>query len=504
MVEKIYNNRKLYTTIILMVAVVLMTITNYTRVFQGGEPVTRALFWNSEFLVYGEMLLSYQPQPESVYGLSDMYPYNGTQEGGLSENGFARGYSETEKKIAVHDNENTGKQFVIGNTIVFFNGDKAEIVEVSAKDGYLYVTYDAEEIYSFDIQGDLRYACVYNNVQERYMQPGNGIEYESQIGLQGAIFSMFPKTMTIGAVTVIYKWALSFLFAAVISLISYGIYKKYNIKFAIVFYLVTLLSPWMIGYAVNLYWVPFTWFLPMLFGIYCANHIDSKKARVISYIGVMVSIFIKCACGYEFITTIMMSSIVFLLTDFVMAFLEKDNEKTKKLFKIIFVMGIFALAGFAIALIWHAYLRGGGNIVNGMRSIYLNDILRRTLGGDPNMFQDVYADSLTAPIYYVVARYLLFDTPLILGVPGILFIPLIAVSFLTMVYFVKKEKCDKEMIVLYIWLGIAGVSWFVLGKSHSYIHTGMNFAMWYFGFMQIVFYLIWEAVYFAIQKLRKK
>ena len=53
-----------------------------------------------------------------------------------------------------------------------------------------------------------------------------------------------------------------------------------------------------------------------------------------------------------------------------------------------------------------------GNIYNGLRAIYYNDVLRRT-HGDPNMFQGVYADSLNASVIRVVLRYLIFDTPVI-------------------------------------------------------------------------------------------
>jgi len=242
-----------------------------------------------------------------------------------------------------------------------------------------------------------------------------------------------------------------------------------------------------------------------LFGIYCANHIDSKKARILSYIGVMVSIFIKCACGYEFITTIMLSAIVFLLVDFTIAIIErKDKKEILHLFKTIFNMGIFALVGFAVAIIIHAYIRGEGDISGGLRAIYYNDVLRRTIGGNAEMFQGEYAASLKANVIIVVLRYLLFKTPIIWGVPGFLFIPLIAISFLGLVYGIRKKVLDKKILVLYIWTGITTVSWFVLGKSHSYVHTFMNFVLWYFGYIQVMFYsLVRIGKVFIEQKAKK-
>lgn len=500
--NKAYQNKKVCTVMIMLLAILILTFTNYTKVFQGGDIITRSLYGNSEGLVYNEMILSYDKEYEQKYGLSDMYPYNGTYEGGLADEtlNFENGYCTTDTIIAVLENEVTKYEYVVGNTIIFFSGDKADIIESKTKDGYIFAKYESDTIFSFKEQDNLKYACIYNNQQNRYMPIGDAVGYESQIGLQGMIFKAFPKTLALNEATAVYKVTLAVLYAVVISLICYGIYKKYNIRFATVFYLVSLLSPWMIGYSTNLYWVEFTWFLPTLVGIYCANHIEEKKARVISYICVMLAIFLKSACGYEYISTIMMGSIVFLLTDMTVAVIErKDKTTILRLFKTIFMMGIFAVAGFALALVVHGYMRGDGDVYAGLRAIYYNDVLRRT-HGDPNMFQGVYADSLNASIIRVLLRYLLFDTPLILGVPGVLFIPLIAISFIALVYGVWKKKDNKEMLVLYIWMGIASVSWFVLGKSHSYIHTGMNFVMWYFGFMQIMFYSIIEMVYRFIKE----
>lgn len=503
---KLFENKKMRAACIMLAAILIMTITNYTKVLQGGDTVTRNLYWNSENLVYNAMVLSYQNGEPSKYGLFDMYPYSGTYEGGLhdAEMGYDQGYSTKERIIAINDNEYTQREFVVGNTMIFFSGDKADIVNTYSQDGYLFVEYEADEIFTWTGQGELKYIVIYNNEQDRYMQMGTGAEYESQIGLQGKIFSTYPKSMTIDQVRTIYKWVLAVLLAVVISFICYGIYKKYNLKFAVVFYLVTLLAPWVIGYSTNLYWVEFTWYLPMLIGLYCSNHIESKKARILSYFGVLFAILLKCACGYEYITTVMLSAIVFMLADFTIAVLErKDKEKIMHLFRTIFIMGLFALAGFALALLYHGYLRDNENIYNGLRAIYYNDVLRRTFG-DANMFQDVYADSLNASILRVLVRYFIFDTPLIFGVPGILFIPLVLVSFVAVVYGVWKKKCDKHMLALYIWLGIAAISWFVLGKSHSYIHTGMNFAMWYFGYMQIMFYVVVELICSLVEKVKAK
>lgn len=492
--KRLLENKKLRTLLVLLAAILVMAVTNHEKTFLGNNQTTKNLFWNSEYLVYDAMTMSYQPGYEYAYGLGEMYPFNQSNIFLLTdeERGFYKGYSTTEKVIAVWDNENTRMLYTEGHIMIFLSGDKARILNTySLEDGYLYVEYEADEIYSHAEQDSLKYVCLYNEKAGTYRQAGEMVLYESQIGLQGMIFSAFPKEFTVNQMITVYRWILAFLYAIAITLICYQIYKKYDLLFGVVFYVVSLLSPWMIGYSTNLYWVEFTWFLPMLAGLICANNVHSKKHRVFSYILVMFSVALKCACGYEFITTIMLSAIVFLLVDLTVAVIErKDKKEILHLFKTSFFMGIFALLAFAIVLILHAYIRGEGDLFGGLRAIYYNDVLRRTIGGSAEMFQDEYSASLKSSAIVVILRYLLFETPIIWGVSGFLFIPFIAVSFFGLVYGVKKGVFEKKILVLYIWTGIATVSWFVLGKSHSYVHTFMNFVLWYFGYIQVMFYTI--------------
>lgn len=48
----------------------------------------------------------------------------------------------------------------------------------------------------------------------------------------------------------------------------------------------------------------------------------------------------------------------------------------------------------------------------------------------------------------------------------------------------------KYSVVFYFVSLLVSASWFILGKGHSYIHTSLNFVMWYFGFVQFCIYII--------------
>jgi hypothetical protein len=493
MKEFYQEHRRLSRLVLIFAATVILTVSNYTKVFMSSDTITRALYGNSVSIVISEIVMRYYPELKTGYGLNTIVAFNGAdgEEGGITDPQMdvQGGYCTSAKQLVILDNEFSEILYAPGNTIHFFKGGTADIVEVTAKDGYLYVTYDAEEIYSSSEQGNLAYATVYNNEEGYYMQAGNIVPYESQIGLQGIAFSHLPVSLTVHQAYVLGCWILAALFSVIITLICYELSKKYNPLFGTVFYLVTLFSPWMIGFSTNCYWVEFTWFLPMLIGLICVNHLDRKPVVILCCAAMLAAVGIKSACGYEYITTVMLGGIVFLLTDLTKALIEhKDKQKIRRLFGTTFFMGLSALIGFAAALLIHANIRGNGDIVSGLKNIYYSDVLRRTFG-NADMFQDIYADSLNASIPRVVLRYLRFDTQLVLGVTRWAFIPLILLTFGILLYQTVKKKTDKQYLILFIWLGITAISWFVLGKAHSYLHTGINFVMWYFGFMQFLFYV---------------
>ena len=266
---------------------------------------------------------------------------------------------------------------------------------------------------------------------------------------------------------------------------------------AAVFFAVFWLSPWIVQFARNLYWVEFTWFLPMLFGLWCSNYINNRKRIFIGSVGVFLSVFLKSACGYEYITTVMLGAILFLLADLGMALLvEKDREKFRRVFACLFMVGIAALLGFMLAIVIHASIRGEGNITEGIRSIYMNNFKERAWGGDPSAFPESERASLEASVFEVLQKYFQIDTHLIVGVSGKLFSILIGVSFLLPVcilcYKRKNQKgfrMEAEEVFLLLSAFMTSISWFVLGKAHSFIHTHLNFVMWYFGFIQLLFYV---------------
>ena len=309
-------------------------------------------------------------------------------------------------------------------------------------------------------------------------------DYVSQYGLQGHIFSFLYNKLHMPFWML--KAICSGLLAIVLVAICFFISKKYNKIMGAVFYITFLLSPWVVAFARNLYWVEFTWFLPALFGLILSMNLKKKKILIPC---IALSIFIKCLCGYEYITSIMLMTIAFLLIDFVVA---KTKEERKEIFKTIIITGIACLLAFGIALLLHSILRGNGNILEGIKSIYKEDILRRTIiPANTADFPEVYAKSLQAGVIETIAKYFTWHTDIILGIGGeyfrIMFVMVIAIIIYNIV---KKDRNAYRDLTMFIVFLATTISWYILGKSHSYIHTTMNYVLWYFGFVQICLYII--------------
>lgn len=323
-----------------------------------------------------------------------------------------------------------------------------------------------------------RYGLGYYNTETKQVS-----FYSSQYGLQGKFFQLMAGIPVRNTLCCI-------LTAVVFTMIILLIRKKYGTLLALCFFITFLLSPWIVNFARNLYWVEFTWFVPMLLGLCIGLEYENTKRFVAICAGAFISILVKSLCGYEYLSVILLAMIAFPTIDFLKSLFTHDLKKSRRIFAVIFSMGVSALLGFAFALIIHAYLRGDRNIITGLKNIYHQDVLRRTLGGNPEDFHPVYKDSLEASILAVIRKYYHFGTEIISGIPGRLF------SFITvcpiLIFCFKKisGKLDNNDVIMYFVFYLSCISWYILGKSHSYIHTHMNYVLWYFGFVQICFYVI--------------
>lgn len=491
-----------YKYLLAAAGILILTFTCYEKTFLGNDPTVGALASNSELLVNGAVDNRYLGGASTGYGLGWLYPYNGLSdqfEAGSyltsEEHGFLNGYGTDATWIAVADNEFDRANYIPGNWLQFADGKEYRISEVKSDGTYLYVNYEADHILTEKECGRLYYLRVLDADGNLLVNSRMGI-YEAQYGLQGKIFRELLTVVPYKHVYQIFHILTAFALAAVIVWICAGLCRKYEPLCGAAFYAVCLFSPWISGFSSNLYWVMFTWFLPMAFGLMCSLWKDRRYMRWICYVSVFAAVAVKSLCGYEYISTIMMCSVAFLLADFVSAIVLKEGrEKIRLSFFTAAFAAIWALGGFLAALFLHARKRGGGSLWSGLISIYEKDVVRRTYGGDAAVLGDAYADSLNAPVTEVLGTYFHFTTPVFTGVSGKIFIPLLILGIVLLAAGICKKVFQVNEVCILAVLFLAGISWFVLGKSHSAAHGHLNFVMWYLGFIQMMVYVILKGVW---------
>ena len=439
---------------------------------------------------------SFRGDDEQGFGLGRYFDLKGCLDRyGLSyktDDDWLNGYSRTEGAIVVNSNIYSQEVAIPGNYILFANGDSFQITDVDYykyKDSDIVIYLNSGHELTSAKNGSLDDAVFYDS-NNNQLARSRITAYKSQYGFQGKFFRYIARFMeddqAIATLNLICSIATALVFVMIVYLIS----LKYNRILAGCFLITFWLSPWIVNFARNLYWVEFTWFIPMAIGLFCAWKINSRKCRIASYILTLITITGKCLCGYEYISVVMMGLIAFLLVDLVLAFISKDRHQSVLLLRTSVIIGIMALIGFAIAICIHAPLRGNGNLIAGIKDIIEQDVMRRTNGSDLNNFDAASWPSLNASVWEVFCMYFHFSTEVIMGISGNLFPAICIIPLCIFGYEYKMKKLNVELLSMYIVFFLTSISWFCLAKAHSYIHTHMNYVLWYFGYVQICLYII--------------
>lgn len=435
----------------------------------------------------------------SKYGLGSIIDVTGKRSAPdrskmLTKDDWVNGFNTLEPKVRIRNNKYTKNVAAEGNTIQFSKGAEYKIMSSVSDGGWLTLTLSAEDPLNESKVGSLK-EVAFVSANGEIEPAGIWQPYVSQYGLQGKAFRKLASfSDNYNEAVAVARWLCSLLLAVVLIGVVLLIKRKFNLLLAGCFYVVFLLSPWVVNFANNLYWVEFTWFLPMLAGLFCSIKITDIRARIATYCFVFLAILIKCLCGYEYISAIMISAVAFPLADLIQAVFRRKRDRAIICLRAVIGIGLVALLGFFVAIMLHAGYRGDGNLVDGIVNIFQQDVLRRTDGGTLDAFEEIYWPSLNASHWEVLLTYFnfysLYQCEIITGVPGNVFSVLCIVPLVILFFDAKKGTVNYRIYALYFIFLLAAVSWFVLAKSHSYIHIHMNYVLWYLGFVQICFYII--------------
>lgn len=357
-------------------------------------------------------------------------------------------------------------------------------------------------------------------------------KYRSSFGLQGWLFGVLHTHfgLSIQQMYAVNSLALALVVSALFAFLG----KHFSLAASSGFALTLILSPWVVLFARNLFWVEWTWFLPLLAAIALGN-----RAVLVSRDGYLLAaalfgaFFLKSLCGYDYLTTIFIASLAPLLF-----FLTKNKKGIRDSLHVLSLAGIAMVMGFVCALLLHA-ASFPGSFKEGFA--HINKTANKRLSSDnpaaliasvcPDSVDKAvcaqdYSESLTSSRTKVVARYFAFKDflPWLGNIEGelskqfklelrsiynsgeisrvkaifqkyplsnlmaIFTLTLSTVVFLafllTLAWKTHRMKSGQFPLAVLVWTSfLAPLSWFILFKGHSYIHTYLNYVLWFIGFV---------------------
>lgn len=285
--------------------------------------------------------------------------------------------------------------------------------------------------------------------------------YTSQLGFQGFLFShldqVFGQTLTID----ILYGVNSFLLALVVVFFFWQFSKEFNPLVALAAVSPLFCSSWMTYFGRNLYWSLWSFYLPFVISYVLFSTTVSWWGLILLFL----SLCIRFASGFEYTSTVIMATLVP-----VFYFSLKQRLSWKKtFFKLVGIGSLGVLAFFCMMGLWYLQLQNYYSSSEEALKTMSFHIFKRTYAMDAQSY-GIYAESLKANVLYVIILYFK---------KGFLVFPvLMALS----IYYLKTHNLWNKYRVLVLttlFSFLGPISWFVLGKGHSYNHTHINHILWY-------------------------
>jgi hypothetical protein len=335
--------------------------------------------------------------------------------------------------------------------------------------------------------------------------------YNSQIGGQGMFFCLLDRWTTFPPEKKFhfFQALTSLLTAMTITAIVLWFYREFGLTVALFVLASSVCSQWLVVFGRNLWWSTWSFYLPVAVMMHYLRF-EREPFNIKPFtlgVTVFLTIFVKCLfTGYEYITT----TLVMMTVPLVYYGILKGWSYRK------FLIG-FSTAAFSscVAILFSFVIlcfqvrSVKGSFRDGVNHIVYALAVRTH--ANPHNFSAEYTASLESGSVQVVTKYLkgtFFDARehlsfsndlahfasayLLKWTYGRLILLFIIMSGLL---YILRNRCSSEeekgkrlALILATWFSIlAPLSWFVIFKAHSYIHTHMNFVVWqmpfvFFGF----------------------
>ena len=327
--------------------------------------------------------------------------------------------------------------------------------------------------------------------------PGKFLCYNSQVGLSSIILKPFWTVSSLifenNPKRVFYSFRVirtvtALINAFVITLFFFWIFLEFNSK--ILFFIFSILilfkQDWVVVFGKSVYWQIWSWYAPLVFNLYFLKKIfDTYKKNIpttrqylIMAGANFVLVYIKCLMGYEYISTILIASILpFIYYSF------KFNKK--ELLKSAVAFLFFGLAAFLLAFGTHYFLLVFNEF--NPKEILETIIRKRTYAQDLSSIPEKFHKSLKISVSTVLKKYIFYEDQLFLFSS---FLCSCLYSFKCNL--LKVDRKHQAILAMILVSFIASTSWHILAKAHSYVHIHMNYVLWFLPLNFLIYiFVIW-------------
>ena len=253
-----------------------------------------------------------------------------------------------------------------------------------------------------------------------------------------------------------------------------------------------LLAPWVQRGMKDLYWCLWTWLLPLL-----AALLVCRLRRRWCYALVAAAVLVRCMCGFEFISTLLILCELPLVYWFFAC-----PEQRGDWFRRMAGVGFAAVGGVAAALgvwLWQGRLYFGSWAQSA-------DNIARTVSLRVTALETASLPESTVTVGEVLRLYFVQDaTPLLqLGPVSLTVRGLLAVTGVLLAAALLLRW--REVLPMAVVWGVSllgPVSWMVLSKTHSAVHTHLMPMLWHFAFVPCTC-ILWAVLLQTVWKRRRR
>ena len=319
------------------------------------------------------------------------------------------------------------------------------------------------------------------------------VPYASGHGFPALVFGLIDRLSPLEDRTNhrLFLWLSASFSAVVLSLFLAWTANTFGLFLATFCLLCISMSPWIVVSAGHLYWISGSLFIPFVVGLRLHQR-EKEGSRISSaiFLGVTaLGVFVKCLFnGYELITSVLVLSVIPVFFYAVL-----DRWQLGHLVSRFLLVSCASLGGvlLSLGLLIFQIDQAESMQVRGIDHIQQR-FLVRTVGQEPERIDSRWEESVAATRLEVVRTYLNAGAffrgarKRKVVVRFRFMIGLFVLLSLAQLLLLKDALMKPLLVAGYLGL-LSPLSWFVVFKTHSYLHVFLNSLSWYLPFMLLLY-----------------